>query len=120
DYDHDGDMDLYVVNRPQPSVLYLDKGNGKFQDVTASAGLNAGNQVTNNRRLFLEVSSRKTLRGSTGTTENFMRIGHSLFALIAAVAGGQLSRRLYGKERERVEGSVLPETSNSGSSGDDS
>src|SRR5262245_17104855 len=64
DYDTDGDMDLYVVNQARPNVLYLNKGNGK---------------------------SRRWVRGSTATTENFMRIGHSLFDLIAAFAGGQLS-----------------------------
>ncbi len=31
---------------------------------------------------------------ASGTTENFIRIGHSLFALLAAWLGGQLSRRL--------------------------
>jgi hypothetical protein len=91
DYDNDGRMDLYVVNNSQPNALYLNKGNGTF---------------------------RLWARGSVGTTENFMRIGHSLLALIAAVVGGQLSRRLYGKERERVEGSVIPGTSNSGGLGD--
>ena len=36
----------------------------------------------------------KLLSGWSGTTENFMRIGHSLFALLAGWFGGQLSRRL--------------------------
>jgi len=31
---------------------------------------------------------------ASGTTENFIRIGHSLFALLAGWLGGQLSRRL--------------------------
>jgi hypothetical protein len=30
-----------------------------------------------------------------GTTENFIRIGHSLFALLAGCAGGVVSRRLW-------------------------
>jgi hypothetical protein len=30
----------------------------------------------------------------SGTTENFIRIGHSLFALMAGCFGGLLSRRL--------------------------
>jgi hypothetical protein len=32
--------------------------------------------------------------GWSGSTENFVRIGHSLFALLAGWLGGQLSRRL--------------------------
>src|SRR5262249_26275170 len=63
DYDNDGDMDLYVVNQAQPNVLYLNKGNGRFQDVTASAGLGPGNQGTNNGRLIFNVSSGQSLRG---------------------------------------------------------
>ncbi len=37
------------------------------------------------------------LRGSVGTTENFMRIGHSLVALIVALLGGQLSQYFRSK-----------------------
>ena len=90
DFDNDGKMDLYVANNSQPNVLYLNKGNGTFEDVTASAGLNpAGNQVTGSGSIFLNNLS--WLKGSIGTTENFVRIGHSLLALIAAFLGGQLS-----------------------------
>ena len=34
-----------------------------------------------------------------GTTEHFMQIGQSVFALLAALVGGQISRRLYSKNR---------------------
>jgi hypothetical protein len=34
------------------------------------------------------------MSGWNGTTENFVRIGHSLCALVGAWVGGQLSRRL--------------------------
>ena len=37
----------------------------------------------------------KLLSGWSGSTENFVRIGHSLFALLAGWLGGQLSRRFY-------------------------
>jgi hypothetical protein len=113
DYDNDGDMDLHVVNNSQPNALYLNKGNGRFQDVTATVGLSPGNQVTSNGRLVLNISSGQWARGSIGTTENFMRIGHSLFALIAAVVGGQLSRRLYGTDRESVREPARPQGSTS-------
>ena len=38
-------------------------------------------------------SSFLTAGGGMGTTENFVRIGHSLFALIVGWLGGVLSRR---------------------------
>jgi hypothetical protein len=38
-------------------------------------------------------SSLLTPGGGTGTTENFVRIGHSLFALIVGCLGGSLSRK---------------------------
>jgi hypothetical protein len=105
--------DLLVANNWQSNVLYINKGNGTFQDVTASAGLSPGNQVTNNDGLFLNLSSGPSVRGSTGTTENFMRIGHSVLALIAACAGGQISRRLYGKSGETVQEPARPRGSTS-------
>jgi hypothetical protein len=34
--------------------------------------------------------------GSSGTTEHFVRIGHSVLAIVAALLGGQISRYLHG------------------------
>ena len=48
DYDHDGDLDLYVTGQPstaKPSVLWRNNGNGTFTDWTAQAGL-GGEGVT--------------------------------------------------------------------------
>ena len=49
DYDHDGDLDLYIVNgaplpgfetaTPPTNILYQNDGDGKFADVTAAAGV---------------------------------------------------------------------------------
>ncbi len=80
DFDNDGKMDLYLANT--------------FQDITAATGMN---------------SAGLSLTGSIGTTDNFVRIGHSLIALIVAFVGGQLSRHLYCKNREQVRGSVNPQ-----------
>ena len=111
--------DLLVVNNSQSNVLYVNNGNGTFQDVTASAGLNSGNQATGSATILLNNTARLLVRGSVGTTENFVRIGHSLIALIAAVAGGQLSRRLYSRNRQRAQGLASPHgsTSSDGSGG---
>jgi hypothetical protein len=95
DYDNDGDIDLYVANQAQPNVHYLDRGNGTFVDVT----------------------SGKPLRGSTGTVENFVRIGHSLLALIAAIVGGRFSGRLYARNRQPAQGPADPPESTSEDSG---
>ena len=46
-----------------------------------------------------ELATRKLLVGFSGASENFIRIGHSLFALLAAWLGGLLSRRLYRSKR---------------------
>ena len=50
-----------------------------------------------------DLTTGKVLSGPNGTTEDFVRVGHSLLALIFAVLGGGLSRRLYddsGKVRD--------------------
>ena len=38
DFDNDGWPDIYVANDSEPSALYKNKGNGKFQDVAVDAG----------------------------------------------------------------------------------
>jgi hypothetical protein len=42
-----------------------------------------------------DAATGRLLATIPGTTENFIRIGHSLFALLAAWAGGLVSRRLW-------------------------
>src|SRR5262249_50201937 len=46
-----------------------------------------------------DATTGKLLAGPGGTTENFLRIGHSLFTLVLAFVGGHLSRYLYGRGR---------------------
>src|SRR5215475_239874 len=41
DYDRDGLLDLYLVNSAGRSVLYRNKGDGSFADVTSKAGVGA-------------------------------------------------------------------------------
>jgi hypothetical protein len=47
-----------------------------------------------------DLTTGKLLTGPFATTENFIRIGHSLLALLLAFVGGHLSRHLYGRGRE--------------------
>ena len=93
DSDNDGLMDLYVVNNSQPNALYLNKGNGVFNDVRALAESNPW---------FSNILTGPPLTRSIGNKEDFVRIGHSLLALIAAILGGLLSRHLHARKLERT------------------
>ena len=108
--DYNGSMDLYVVNNSQTNALFLNKSNGTFENVAAVAG---SNPVGNRTWSLWNSLVRTSLKGSNGTTENFVKIGHSLIALIAASLGGCISRRLYANNREAVEESVIPQGSTS-------
>ncbi len=46
-----------------------------------------------------DATTGRLLGGWAGTTENFVRIGHSLLALLAGWLGGLLSRRLWRASR---------------------
>lgn len=39
DFDSDGDVDLYVTRLHEPGILFRNRGDGTFEDVTAAAGL---------------------------------------------------------------------------------
>lgn len=39
DFNNDGLLDLYLVNHGQSNILYLNNGNGTFEDVTSRAGV---------------------------------------------------------------------------------
>lgn len=73
DSSNDGELDLYVVNNWQSKALDPSKGSGMFQAVTTITALGA----------------------SAARSMNFMRIGHSLFALFIGFLGGQLSHLCY-------------------------
>jgi hypothetical protein len=118
EYDDDGKTDLYVANNPQRNALSLNNANGTIQDLTAIAGLSsAGNQgavndgsvyrvVTAVEKSYLKRLAGRWLGRSGGTTENFIRIGHSLLALIIAFLGGQLSRKWFDREHRIRSGAV--------------
>jgi hypothetical protein len=54
-----------------------------------------GNQVVG----LWDATTSKLLGGWSGTSENFIRIGHSLFVLLVGWIGGQLSRHLSRSSR---------------------
>jgi hypothetical protein len=104
DYDNDGLMDLNVVDN---------KGNGTLEDVTAAAGSSpAGKQAS-----FSNILAGPSLKGSIGNTENFVRIGHSLLAVVAALMGGRLSKYLHAKNSQGTCGAVTAPVSMSNDPG---
>jgi hypothetical protein len=106
DYDNDGKIDLYVANNAQQNALYRKNGNGTFSDITAVAGLNSAAKQAS----FTNILARSSLTRSIGTTENFLRIGHSLIVCVAALLGGQLSRYLHSRDRGTALELSSPET----------
>jgi hypothetical protein len=106
DLDNDGSIDIYVANYQPRSFFFANKGDGTFEDVTAVAGLNFRTEVTGVDTRFFNYSAAPPPTGSLGRAANFVRIGHSLLALIAALVGAHISCRLYVKNRELVQGSA--------------
>jgi hypothetical protein len=68
DYDGDGHDDIYFLNQMGPNVLYRNKGDGTFEDVTHQAGVALGDRICvgatfadtrNNGRQDLYVTSTR-------------------------------------------------------------
>jgi WD40 repeat protein len=57
-----------------------------------------------------DAATGMLVAGPGGTSENFVRIGHSLLALVLAYAGGRFSRWLFGR---REQGTRAPSVSTS-------
>jgi hypothetical protein len=49
-----------------------------------------------------DAATGRPLTGPTGTSEHFLRIGHSLTALVLAFLGGHLSRSLYARGPQAI------------------
>jgi hypothetical protein len=82
-------------NRRLVSTMALESTSQPVQNVAFTKD---GKQlVTTNKgtvRVW-DVATGRLLGGWSGTTENFVRIGHSLLSLIAAMLGGYLSHHFY-------------------------
>jgi len=90
-----------------------DKFAGPY-DYPIDAGSNpAGNQAWSLWNSLLGTSQT----GSTGTTGHFIRIGHSLLAVVAALLGGLLSKYLHTKNSQDTSAPVAAPVSISNNSG---
>jgi hypothetical protein len=92
--------DIRIVKNSQPIALQVNKGNGTVSDVNVVAG---------SKPWFPNLLAGQSLTGSSGTTDSFVRIGHSFLALIAAIVGGQIFPFYYLKNCEQVSASVHPQ-----------
>jgi hypothetical protein len=72
----------------------------------------SGTSIPGQQRIWNEVRGQ-LFGGAGGTTESFLRIGHSLLTLIAAISGGLLSRLLYATSGAAGSESIIPEGSTS-------
>ena len=92
DFDSDGQVDLLVADSSAPSAVYLNNGNGTFR-LPTSTNVGSGGNPTPSVLLW------SRLMGTGRSPENFVRIGHSIVALLVAYVGGGLSRRFYARGR---------------------
>jgi hypothetical protein len=75
-------------------------GTNPVQTVASSP---QGNTLASSSQEVIRVwdfTTGKLLTGPFATTENFIRIGHSLLAMLLAFVGGRLSRHLYDRGRD--------------------
>jgi hypothetical protein len=96
-------LDSKVPGRSAAFTLYstLNSGIGSNQLQAVRLGPDGNPLATTNQgqlRIW-DVVTGRLLAGWGGTTENFVRIGHSLLTLLAAWIGGLLSRRLWRTSR---------------------
>jgi hypothetical protein len=74
-------------------------GSNQIQNVALSVDGKQPATTDQGQVRIWDVATGKLLAGWGGTTENFVRIGHSLLTLLAAWLGGLLSRRLWRTSR---------------------
>jgi len=109
------DRSIVIGGRVWDSWSNKQNQNNQSVNSTSIAFFPQGNLPANSHRY---VNWDWIVTGSFGGTatiwaENFVRIGHSLLALIAAFVGGHLSRHLYDKNRQAVQGPASPLASTS-------
>jgi len=92
-------LDSKLPGRSTAFTIYttINSGTGSNHVRSVVFGVDGRQLATTHQRQgkIWDVTTGKLLAGWGGTTENFVRIGHSLFALIVGWFGGLLSRRLW-------------------------
>jgi hypothetical protein len=96
-------LDSQVPGRSFTVTAVLNGWNGRpGSPVTTIAfspdGRSIGSSQGSTVRLW-NLATGRALAGPNGTSENFLRIGHSLLALVMAFLGAHLSRYLYASGR---------------------
>jgi hypothetical protein len=93
-------LDTKVPGRPKDVfyVRFSGTNTGVLMNQFPAVAFNSnGNQLATSSQGAVKLwnaTKFKPISGWSGTTENFVRIGHSLLALLVGWLGGQLSRRL--------------------------
>ena len=107
-------LDSLLGARPWFSALaqFIDQDNPSWARPAARtvASLPQGDisMATSQGVLFLrDATTGSPLAVRGGTAEGFVRIGHSLLALVIALIGGSLSRRLYASGRSGHDGEPI-------------
>jgi len=92
DIDGDGWCDLYFCGLDGPNVLYRNLGNGKFQDITAEAGVSCPN-LDATGCAFADLDGDGSLdlivNSTAGGTYVFFNDGHGHFQLAAQLNQGK-------------------------------
>lgn len=115
-------LDSKVPGRPQGGFTVRFSAMNSvvpINQVQAVAFTSNGNQLAASSQGVVklwDLGTGRLLGGWSGSTENFIRLGHSLFALLAGWFGGLLSRRLHARNRESATVRELPVTATSISS----
>lgn len=74
DFDSDGDLDLYVANLAQANTLYLNRGDGSFEDGSAASGLGSDLNASTSAMAadFNGDTTLDLLVGNTGEQPNLL------------------------------------------------
>jgi hypothetical protein len=98
-------LDSKLQERPATlyTVISSGTGSGSTTNQIQSIALNTlGNPLTTSspgRVRIWDVATGRLVGGWGGTTEHFVRIGHTLFAVIVGWLGGLLSRHFHARHR---------------------
>jgi hypothetical protein len=98
-------LDTKVPGRPPEVTVQFSATNAgvPLNQIQAVDSTSNGNQLADSSQGTVRLwyfGPGTLLSGRSGTPENFIRIGHSLLSLIAAILGGYLSHHLYAGNRE--------------------